>query len=88
MDKQTVANGYDVPLHRSLTEKILLAGAPREIVLMNCGLLVMFIFILHFLYIIPFCLAIHLAAVYTTKYDAQFFDCFLAYLKTKKYYSA
>lgn len=27
--------GYDVPLHRSLTEPILIAGAPRSFVILN-----------------------------------------------------
>ena len=27
--------GYEVPLHRSLTEAILIAGAPRNIVILN-----------------------------------------------------
>ena len=27
--------GYEVPLHRSLTEQILLAGAPRSIAIVN-----------------------------------------------------
>ena len=27
--------GYEVPLHRSLTEAILIAGAPRNVVILN-----------------------------------------------------
>jgi type IV secretion system protein TrbD len=31
----TTTPGYEVPLHRSLTEAILIAGAPRSFVILN-----------------------------------------------------
>ena len=31
----TITPGYEVPLHRSLTEAILIAGAPRSFVILN-----------------------------------------------------
>ena len=31
----TTTAGYEVPLHRSLTEAILIAGAPRSFVILN-----------------------------------------------------
>ncbi len=31
----TATPGYEVPLHRSLTEAILIAGAPRSFVILN-----------------------------------------------------
>lgn len=34
-DERTLPHGYSVPLHRSLTEPILLGGAPRMAAILN-----------------------------------------------------
>lgn len=35
MDRKTDIPGYEVPLHRSLTEPVLIAGAPRAVTILN-----------------------------------------------------
>lgn len=67
--------GYEVPLHRSLTEPILLAGAPRTVTIINgtiaasiglglrlwiAGLMIWFV--------------AHMAAVWATRKDPAFMD--------------
>lgn len=65
--------GYDVPLHRSLTEPILLAGAPRSFAILN-GTLAAAIGLGLRLWIagILIGLAGHAAAVWITRKDPAF----------------
>jgi len=78
--------GYEVPVHRSLTEKILIAGAPREIAILNGTLGAALGMGLHSFYALPLCIAFHLFAVAMTKRDPQFFDSFRRHIKQKQYY--
>ena len=86
MSQEKDPTRFDLPLFRSLTEPIMFMGAPRPVIVLN--LVVMFIFLisLHFIWIIPFNLAIHFGAIYITKQDPQAFDCLLIYLHQKKSY--
>ncbi len=84
--KEEVA-GYSLPLFRSLTQKILMAGAPKNVIIGNLTLLAFFALSLHFFWIIPLNLAVHFLAIYLTKRDEQFFDCLRIYIKKKDYYS-
>lgn len=81
------AEGFEIPLHKSLTEKILVMGAPREITLLNGTFGAAFGLGLHSWYVVPFCLVFQSLAVWATKQDPQFFDCFRRHIKQRKYYS-
>lgn len=80
-------DGYEIPIHRSLTEQILLGGVPRQMALVNGTLGAAMVIGLHSWIGIPLCLVIHLAAVVATKKDPQFFDCFKRHINQKSYYS-
>jgi type IV secretion system protein TrbD len=65
--------GYDVPLHRSLTEPVLIAGAPRSFVIPN-GTLAAAIGLGLRLWIVGLLIWIigHAVAVYVTRKDPAF----------------
>jgi type IV secretion system protein TrbD len=79
--------GFEIPLHRSLTEQILLGGVPRTIAILNGTVAAAFGIGLQSFYVLPICFVLHLAAVIMTKRDPQFFDCFRRHIKQKRYYS-
>ena len=81
-------DGFEVPLHRSVTEPILLAGVPREVIIINLTLAGVFILGAHIWFSAPLFLIIHLVAVRATKQDAQFFEILLRHLQQKPYYDA
>ncbi len=76
--------GYEVPLHRSLTEPILLGGAPRTVAIAN-GTLAAAIGIGLQLWLAGLAVwAIgHAAAVYAAKRDPQFMAVLMRHLKQK-----
>ena len=78
--------GYEVPLHRSLTEPILLGGAPRAVAIAN-GTLAAAIGVGLQLWLAG--LAVwavgHAAAVYAAKRDPQFMVVLSRHLKHKAF---
>jgi type IV secretion system protein TrbD len=81
-------SGYEIPIHRSLTEPILLGGVPRTIAILNGTFIAAMALGLHSIFAIPLGILLHLLAVSATRKDAQFFDCFRRHIKQKNYYSA
>lgn len=81
------AIGYTLPLFRSLTEQVLFAGAPRIVIAGNCMILAFFVISMHFFWIIPLNIIVHFGAIYLTKYDDQFFECLLGYIRKSNYYT-
>lgn len=79
-------DGFRVPVHRSLTEPVLLGGAPREIAFLNATLAAALGLILHMYYLLVLNFIIHLIAVALTKRDPQFFSVFKRHINQKKYY--
>ena len=79
-------NGFEVPIHRSLTQKIMLAGVPREIAILNGTTVAAFGLGLHSYWSIPVGIVLHLLAVVAAKKDPQFFECFRRHIKQKSYY--
>lgn len=74
------------PLFRAFTGQLLVAGAPRGMIVLNICLAAIFLLALHIPWIVPVNLLIHLSAVYLTKEDEQFFDILRRYLHKKSYY--
>lgn len=81
-------DGFEVPIHRSLTEQILIGGVPRKLAAINGSFGVIIGVLGHSWYVIPVCVIIHLIAMAPTKKDPQFFDCLIETIKKKSYYSA
>lgn len=84
MAEQT--QGYEIPLHCSLTEPILLAGAPRNVAILN-GTLAAAIGIGLQLWIAGLLLWVagHTAAVWAAKKDPQFMDVLIRHIRHKAY---
>ena len=80
------AQGYEIPLHRSLTEPILMGGAPRGVAILN-GTLAAAIGIGMQLWIAGLVLWVtgHTAAVWAAKKDPQFMDVLIRHVRHKAY---
>jgi type IV secretion system protein TrbD len=76
--------GFEVPLHRSIVEPMLLAGLPRTVALVLWTAVGAFAFGLHQIWVLPIGIALHLAAAAATKADPHFFDIVLLAVKTQK----
>lgn len=81
--------GFEAPVHRALTEQILLAGAPRSVAILN-GTLAAAVGLGLRLWIVGLALwAIgHAAAVWAAKRDAQFVDVVRRHLRYPTYFGA
>lgn len=82
-------DGFEVPLHRSLTEPILMGGAPRSIAILN-GTLAAAVGIGLQLWLggIVFWIAGHALAVWGAKADPQFMEVFARHLKHRTFLEA
>ena len=76
--------GFEIPLHRSLTEPILLGGAPRSVAILN-GTIAAALGIGLQLWIagIAFWLVGHTVAVFAAKRDPQFAAVLARHLRQK-----
>lgn len=79
--------GFEIPIHRSLTQTILLGGVPREIAIINGTLMAVLILGLHSFSGFPVGIVIHLFCLALAKKDPQFFETFRRQVKQKRYYS-
>jgi len=78
--------GFTVPIHRSVTQPVLLGGAPREFAILNCTLSSMIVLSLHSLLGIPIGIGIHMLGAFLAKNDPQFLETFKRHLHHKRYY--
>ena len=89
MDGSDTVPGFEVPVHRALTEQILLGGAPRAVAVVN-GTLAAALGLGLRLWIagLAFWLIGHAAAVWAAKRDAQFVDVVRRHLRYPTYLGA
>ncbi len=81
-----MASGFSVPLHRSLTEPILMGGAPRTATILNgtiaaaigLGLQVWVVGIIYWV-------IAHGICVYAAKSDPKFIDVLVRHIRHKAY---
>ena len=66
--------GLEVPLHRSLTEPILIAGLPRNLGLLLWTATAAFALGLHQLWVLPLAILLHLVFAAMARRDPYFFD--------------
>lgn len=83
----TLPNGYEIPIHKSLTQDILLGGVPRTYALLNGAVGAGLGIGGGSWYIIPLFIFIHMALAYAHRTDFQFVDCLRRFFYQKKYYS-
>jgi len=67
-------SGLEVPLHRSLTQPILLAGLPRRLALLLWTTAAAFALGLHQLWVAPIALVLHGIFAAMARRDPYFFD--------------
>ena len=84
----TSIEGFEVPIHRSLTEPILLGGAPRNVAIIN-GTLAAALGLGPQLWLagIIVWLVGHSAAVYAARKDPAFMDVLVRHVRHKGYLS-
>lgn len=79
-------NGFEIPLHRSLTELMLMAGAPRSVAIVNGTLAAALALGLRLWFIgLVFGVIGHTLAVWGAKNDPQFMDVFARHIKHKTF---
>ena len=80
----SLPDGFEVPIHRSLTEPILVAGLPRRfaILLWTPGMVI--ILGLYQIWFLPVQVALHILFAALTKKDPLFFDIFLRTLRAQR----
>ncbi|MNU98433.1 Type IV secretory pathway, VirB3-like protein [compost metagenome] len=85
MVDKTASNGLEVPLHRSLTEPILMGGAPRTVAITN-GTLAAAVGLGLQLWIPGLLLWIagHSLAVWGARMDPQFMQVFARHIKQRQ----
>jgi len=78
--------GFEIPLHRSLTEQIMMAGVPRNIAILN-GTLAAAMGLGLRLWLVGFLIwAVgHSIAAFAARKDPQFMDVLIRHLKSKNY---
>lgn len=81
-------DGFEVPIHRSLTQPILLTGVPREIAILNGTLTAALVLGLHSFMGFPIGLVIHVVARTLAKRDPQFLETLRRQIRQKRYYEA
>ena len=84
-----MVEGFEVPLHRSLTARIMLGGAPRSVAIVN-GTIAAAVGIGLQLWVAGLVIWIvgHSAAAYAAKKDPQFMDVLLRHLRHKNHLAA
>ena len=76
-DAVSLSDGFEVPIHRSLTQPIMFAGLPRSFGLLLWTAIAAFVLGLHQVWILPVGLAMHAVFAAVARQDPFFFDVFL-----------
>jgi type IV secretion system protein VirB3 len=76
--------GFEVPIHRSLTEPILLAGLPRNFAFLLWTPGMVIVLGLYQLWFIPIQVCLHLIFAYLTRRDPYFFEVFKRALRAQR----
>ena len=86
MSDAPLLDGFEVPLHHSLTEPIFMAGAPRAVAIVN-GTLAAAVGIGLRMWLVGIALGVvgHVLAVWGAKADPQFMDVFARHVKHKPF---
>lgn len=89
MERETTIDGFYAPVHRALSEPILLGGAPRTVAIVN-GTLAAAVGLGLRLWIVGAAIWLigHLAAVWAAKRDPAFVDVVRRHLRYPHYMTA
>ena len=78
------SDGFEVPLHRSLTEPILFAGVPRKMALVNGTLMAALAIGAQSLIAIPVGFLFHAIFAALTRIDPNFFEVLVANIRRSR----
>ena len=81
-EQASLASGFEIPLHRSLTEPILMGGAPRTVAIAN-GTLAAAVGLQLWIPGIVLWIVGHSLAVWGARLDPQFMAVFARHIKHK-----
>jgi type IV secretion system protein TrbD len=87
MEENNEISWVHLPLYSSLTEHVLLAGAPKSVLGINIIITVLFLINFNFWYILFLTVPLQFFCIYLSQNDAQFFDCYSIYVGKDDYYS-
>ena len=80
--------GFEIPIHRSLTQPIMIGGVPREIAILNGTVTAALVLGMHSFVGLPLGLVIHVVSLTLSKRDPQFFATFRRQIRQRSFYSA
>ena len=80
MSRATI-DGFVVPVHRSLIERILLAGVPRNVCFLLWTIVAAMGFGMHQAWVVIFGILIHYVLKLATEKDPYFFEVFIQDMK-------
>jgi type IV secretion system protein TrbD len=83
MTNRTI-QGFEVDIHQSLIEVILLGGLPRNLALMLWTSTAALVLGLHKIWILPFSFMLYIPLTVASKKDPYFFEVFKRALRTPK----
>jgi len=78
--------GFVIPIHRSLTQPILLGGAPREFAILNGTVTLALLVGLQTIIGLPVGILLHIVGRTLAKGDPQFLDTFKRHIHFRPYY--
>lgn len=78
--------GYEVPIHRALTERIMIAGLERRVFYILWTLNAAILFGLQQLWYLPIALGLHFAGARLAKHEPYFWELLIDRLKTADRY--
>ena len=78
--------GFTIPIHASLTKRLLIGGVPRELAIINWTFVAALSIPLATWYGIPLGLFVHFVAQAAAKKDPDFFDVFRRGIRYKIFY--
>lgn len=79
---ESLPDGYEIPVHLSLTQPILLGGVPRRFAILNTTFTLMIALGLKLWWLgIPLGVVIHVAAIALTRRDPIWFEVFKRHLR-------
>lgn len=80
--------GFEVTIHRSLTQQILIFGIPRELALLTGTTVAVIVFAFHNLWGVPIGAAAYVISLFATRRDEQFIQAVRRATRYRKWYGA
>ena len=80
----SLEDGYEVPVHRSLTQPMMVAGLPRNLGILLWTTTSAFALGLHQVWVLPIAIALHAGLAAAAKRDPYFFDVFLRAVRANR----